>query len=95
MKEYVMNNQDRMKLVQLLEKYPQFEARIQSLVGLIENETGKFDSADDAEEYLIGEMRLLGREILQSCAEKASKKKTAEIEKIYAVKKHSKKNSLG
>lgn len=90
-----MNNLQRMKLVELMEKYPLLEARMQALADLIENESGKFDRADDAEEQLIIEMRHLGKEILQSWAENASHKKTEETENTYNVKKHSKKNFIG
>ena len=41
-----------------------------SIVGAMENKDGDLDEADTAEERLVEEMRLLGREALQGWADK-------------------------
>ncbi len=78
-----------------MDKYPQIETRIQSIFNLTENASGKYDLADAAEEQVIIEMRILGKEILQCWAENANQKKTEEFSNTYHVVKHSKKNSTG
>ena len=90
-----MNTLDCTKLMELIKKYPQIGERIQSIINITENSSGKLDRADDAEEQVIIEMRMLGKEILQCWAETASQKKTEEISRNYHVTKHSKKNSPG
>lgn len=90
-----MNNQQLKRLMELMEKYPQIEARLHALVDLVENDSGEFDRADDAEGQLIIEMRKLGKDILQSWADNASQKKTQAIIEAYAADKHSKKNFIG
>ncbi len=90
-----MNNLQRMRLIELMDKYPQIEARMQAIFDLTENTSGKFDRADDTEEQVIIEVRTLGREILQCWAETAAQKKTEEMSQAYHVTNHSKKNSTG
>jgi hypothetical protein len=49
---------------------PGLRARIVSIVSAIENSEGDLKEADAAEERIVEEMRLLGREALQGWAEK-------------------------
>ncbi len=90
-----MNTIDRMKLMELIEKYPKIGERIQSIFNITENASGKFDIADDAEEQVIIEMRNLGKEILQCWAENGAQRKTEETFEACQVTKHSKKNFTG
>src|SRR6202451_2429416 len=53
-----------------LEKHPDLRDRFASIVSAIENSEGDLKEADAAEERIIEEMRLLGREALQRWAEK-------------------------
>ncbi len=48
-----------MRLIKLMDKYPQIEARMQAIFDLTENTSGKFDRADDTEEQVIIEVRTL------------------------------------
>ncbi len=59
-----MNNLRRMRLIQLMNKYPQIEVRMQAIFDLTENASGKFDRADATEEQVVIELRTFGREIL-------------------------------
>jgi hypothetical protein len=57
-------------LLAILQARPSLRARIASIVSAIENSEGDLKEADAAEERIIEEMRLLGREALQRWAEK-------------------------
>jgi hypothetical protein len=57
-------------LLAVLQAHPGLRERIASLVGAIENSEGDLEEADAAEERIVEEMRLLGREALQGWAEK-------------------------
>ena len=57
-------------LLAFLQSHPGIRARLTSIVGAVGNADGDLDEADAAEERLIEELRLLGREALQDWAEK-------------------------
>ena len=50
--------------------HPSFRDRLASIVGAVGNLDGDLAEADAAEERLVEEMRLLGREVLQGWADK-------------------------
>ena len=52
-----------------LEKHPDLRDRFASIVSAVENSEGNLKEADAAEERIIEEMRLLGREAMQGWAE--------------------------
>ena len=52
-----------------LEKHPDLRDRFASIVNAVENSEGNLKEADAAEERIIEEMRLLGREAMQGWAE--------------------------
>ena len=52
-------------LLAVLQAHPGLRARIVSIVSAIENSEGDLKEADAAEERIVEEMRLLGREALQ------------------------------
>jgi hypothetical protein len=56
------------KLMKRLAKYPHLEARIEALLDVAENSSGKLDRADDAEEKLIVEIKKIGNELLTTWA---------------------------
>ena len=53
-----------------LEKHPDLRDRFASIVSAVENSEGNLKEADAAEERIIEEMRLLGREAMQGWAER-------------------------
>ena len=55
-------------LEERLRKHPALRARLESLLDLVEDESGQFERADDAEEFLISQLRSLGQEVLQGWA---------------------------
>lgn len=89
-------NEKIIKLIKRLEKYPHLEARIEALLDVAENSSGKLDRADDAEEKLIVEVRKIGNELLTTWATNQEEKKhKAAKSKKSDLKLHSKKNSNG
>lgn len=57
-------------LLAFFHAHPNLRDRVTSIVGAVENANGDLGEADAAEERLVEEMRLLGREALQGWADK-------------------------
>ncbi len=57
-------------LLVFLRAHPELRNRVASIAMAVENSSGDLVEADAAEERLVEEMRLLGREALQGWAEK-------------------------
>lgn len=55
-------------LEERLRKHPALRARIEALLDMVEDESGQLERADDAEEFLITQLRSLGQEVLQEWA---------------------------
>lgn len=55
-------------LEERLRKHPALRARLEALLDMVEDESGQFERADDAEEFLISQLRGLGQEVLQEWA---------------------------
>ena len=51
-----------------LRKHPALRARLSALLDMVEDESGQFARADEAEEFLISQVRALGQEVLQEWA---------------------------
>ena len=56
-------------LLAFFQSHPRFRDRVASIVGAVGNLDGDLAEADAAEERLVGEMRLLGRQALQGWAD--------------------------
>lgn len=55
-------------LEERLRKHPALRARLEALLDMVEDESGQFERADDAEEFLITQLRSMGQEVLQEWA---------------------------
>ena len=77
-----------------LETYPHLEERLNRLLDLMENRSGTLIKADDIEMALIPEVRGLGRELLETWAQKQEASYQEEAEAL-GYSHHSKKNSTG
>jgi hypothetical protein len=55
-------------LEERLRKHPALRARLEALLDMVDDESGLFERADDAEEFLISQLRSLGQEVLQEWA---------------------------
>jgi len=51
-----------------LNKHPNFRQRVEALLDVVENTSGDCIKADDAEQYVIDELRKMGNEALSSWA---------------------------
>ena len=83
------------ELLAFLEAHPDLRDRFASIVSAIENSEGNLKEADAAEERIIEEMRLLGREALQGWAEKQVEVTEREIRQQPHMHRQGKKNSAG
>ena len=57
-------------LVAALRAHPELRQRVSSIVRAVEGDAGELTEADAAEERMVEETRLLGREALRSWAER-------------------------
>ena len=78
-----------------LEKYPDLRDRFASIVSAVENSQGNLKEADAAEERIIEEMRLLGREALQGWAQRQVEVTEQEIRRQPQMHRQGKRNSAG
>ena len=82
-------------LLAFLEKHPDLRDRFASIVSAVEDSEGNLKEADAAEERIIEEMRLLGREALQSWADERVEATEREIRSQAGMHRQGKKNSAG
>ena len=61
-----------------LHNHPQLLARFQSLLDLVDNASGDLVKADEAEQRVIEELRLMGQEALQAWADRKHSRIEAE-----------------
>ena len=78
-----------------LEKHPDLRDRFASIVSAVENSEGNLKEADAAEERIIEEMQLLGREAMQGWAERQVEVTEREIRQQPQMHRQGKKNSAG
>ena len=92
-----MEKEEHLKnLVARIQEYPGLEERIEAILDIIENKSGKFLTADEAEEKAIEEIQKLGQEVLRSWALKQQDQAVAKAKQTHPnAKKHGKKNSIG
>lgn len=82
-------------LIAFLRGHPDFRKRIASIAVAMENADGDLNEADAAEEFLVEEMRHLGREALQGWAERRVAVTEQEIRQRPSIHRQGKKNSAG
>jgi hypothetical protein len=78
-----------------LQKHPDLRYRFASIVSAVENSEGNLKEADAAEERILEEIRLLGREALQGWAERQVEVTEREIRQQPHMHRQGKKNSAG
>lgn len=89
-------NAKTLSIDERLRDNPILRARIESIIAIAENEDGKIEKADEAEQRAIDELRKLGNELLHAWAERQQQKKSQEQRHgETAVRGHGKKNSTG
>jgi hypothetical protein len=72
----MIQNKAESNFVERLNRHPQLRERMESLLNVVENADGNCTKSDDAEQYVINELRQMGNEALQSWGKKAALKAT-------------------
>ena len=70
-------------LVAKLGKYPELRERMEQILAIVENAQGEANTADEAEERAVEELRKLGQEVLGAWAVEKEEK----LEKEYKKRK--------
>ena len=82
-------------LMAALRAHPELRKRVSAIVLAVEGDGGALKEADAAEERLFEETRLLGREALQSWAERRVEATEREIRQRPQTYRQGEKNSAG
>jgi hypothetical protein len=82
-------------LLAFVQSHPGFRDRLAAIVGAVGNSNGDLGEADAAEERLVEEMRLLGREAMQGRAHKRVEATEREVRGQAGMHRQGKKNSAG
>lgn len=92
-----MEKEENLKsLVARIRAYPGLEERIGAILDIMDNKSGEFITADQAEGKAIEEIQKLGQELLKGWALSQQDKSIKTAEQTHpSVKKHGKKNSTG
>jgi|WetSurMetagenome_2_1015567.scaffolds.fasta_scaffold60290_3 hypothetical protein len=80
-------------LEQRLGKYPGLKDRMEALLAIVENRDGRLEKADDAEEAVIQQVRLLGQRVLGEWAQQQAERKAQEMVQLNPSACKDKKNS--
>ncbi len=82
-------------LMAALRAHPELRQRVSSIVLAVEGDEGELTEADAAEERIVDEMRLMGREALRSWAERRVEATEREIRQRPQMYRQGEKNSAG
>ena len=82
-------------LLAFFQSHPGLRDRVASIVGAVGNLDGDLGEAEAAEERLVEEMRLLGREALQDWANERVEATERDIRRQPGMHRQGKKNSIG
>jgi len=81
-----------LEVTRKLEKYPYLLARVEAMLEVAENSSGKYELADDVEMKLIEEVNKLGAELIETWGTNQEAKKSLDImSKNIHLATHSKK----
>lgn len=72
---------DAQFLAERLNQYPKLRERVEALLNVVENTAGDCTKADDAEQYVVDELRKMGNDALHCWAKKAASKATEDLRK--------------
>lgn len=82
-------------LEERLRDQPEFRARVERMLDVIENAAGDVEKAAEAERRVIEELRQMGNEVLHGWAQRQQQKKEAEFNSKPGVNRKEKKTSTG
>lgn len=83
------------QFVEKLKEYPELRERFERVLALAENEDGRANTADEAEERAMEEVRKLGQELMQSWAIRKHRRIVSEYDSRKGFRRKGKKNSTG
>jgi hypothetical protein len=89
------NNNRAEKLVERLNKHPEFLDGVERLLDIADNKDGDANCADDAEDLIWEELREIGRTGMQDWAYRKHERVVAESDKRRELSKKEKKGSTG
>jgi len=93
----IMTSSKDQRFADRLNQHPKLRDRVESLLNVVENTAGDCTKADDAERYVIEELRKMGNDALHCWGDTAvsnSTKKRQE-EQPHGLQGHGKKKSIG
>lgn len=79
-----MNKNNSHELTKRLNRHPKLRARIEGLLNVVENAAGDCTKADDAEQYVIEELRKMGSDALHCWAEHAVESSSRELREKHS-----------
>ena len=82
-------------LLQRIKRHPLLRARVESLLGVVEDTGGDLEKADAAERRVIDELRQMGNEVLTEWAQGGIDKCSAQAQEREGLRSGGKKNSTG
>jgi hypothetical protein len=83
------------RLAARLAQYPELRARFEEILAVAENERGDANTADEAEERAVEQVRRLGQELMQTWAERKQERVAREYDARGDHRRRGKKNSTG
>ena len=83
------------RLAARLAQYPELRARFEEILAVAENERGDANTADEAEERAVEQVRCLGQELMQSWATRKQERLVREYDARRDHRRRGKKNSTG
>jgi hypothetical protein len=87
--------QRAIRFAERLAQYPELQDRFEEILALVENERGDANTADEAEERAVEQVRRLGQELMQSWAERKHERLVQEYDTRRDTRRKGKKNSTG
>jgi hypothetical protein len=82
-------------LEERLKEYPELQAKMETLLGIMENAGGDIEKAAEAERQIIEVLRETGNEVLHGWARRQQEKKEQEYNAKPGVNRKKKKTSTG
>ena len=76
-----MNQNDDQVFIDRLNQHPKLRNRMEALLNVVENTGGDCKKADDAEQYVIEELRKMGNDALHCWADNTVNKASDELRK--------------
>jgi hypothetical protein len=82
-------------LEERLQEHPELRAKVERLLGVVENAAGDVEKAAEAERRVTEELRQMGNEALHAWARRQAERKEQDVAQQPGVQRKEKKTSLG